>query len=1567
MQTVNLLDLSILLMPPGPKAAPETLASITLRCDQLDLIHTGQLLSDPLTPAERDSLRWYLEEYWKWPYMEFAVRGKQVESLLIEVGRRLYDAVFGNPEAQKILQTWQQQTEIQRQISIVSEIPPVLSLPWELLHDEQDFLALHHDQGNVVVRRLPQAEHELLSTPFEPPLRVLLVTSRPEGEGFIDPRTIANELLDEMRTQVESGTIELEFLRPPTFPRLRARLCDPERPRIHVLHFDGHGTFDEQVHKQGMLLFETEAGGPSSVRASDLAKILQEGQVRLAVLTACQSAVSSEDDALSSVASHLIRAGVDAVVAMSANVLVATAVRYSEVFYRGLGAGVPVLMAQKAARKALHDDPHRHLHYRHQNEQGMPVKIDDWWLPHFYQQRPLVLEPGHEKGKTKLSFRPLQLELLTEPRFGFYGRARELLQIERWLRRGKLVVIHGFAGVGKTALAREAARWFVDTKMYDNACFYSFDHGGDAGKLLSVLHERLEGNGSSVVQDDLEGALGLVRQALFKEHQILVIVDGLDYILPGGDFPLEKAARHRLWKVLLDLAQMGAAVLLTSQDISIQDEGLASGNRVAYLRLEGLHPGPAYLLATQILTIFGIDSKQVPYPDMHDLLKRLDYHPLAIQLVLPLLRQLPLSTITDDFDTLFPTFVDETETGRNRSLHDSVASSFRRLSNEQQSSLARFTPFEGGTLEVNILEITGISKNEWSTLRPALERSGLLLELPVHSALAVPFLSFHPMLAPFLRNQFGRGDDALRERYARRYLSFISDLAGDDNYHPQPVRALVLQELPNLRRAMELFIGEGNWEDASRMTDYLSQFLTTLGLERERSELRRRVVAMMATAGTQTDGELNLVDYLLETGLAGDELARGKVRSAAARYQTILKRLEALPEGAPLGIGSHEHRETLRLLATCLSQDGQATTAEKVLRKALVIIEALLKERPADQSLIGERATFLLPLGNALLVQGRYPLAREVYEEVFSVSQAQENWDGLVAASFQLGLLAQLQGEFNEAETRYIQCLIIDHQCHDATKIAITWHQLGMCAQEQENWEATERYYRKSLEIKELLEDAAGASMTCNQLSHVARALNHFTEAEGWLKQALKFDEQVHPDSILHAGHLMNLASLLTKEVQMGLISREHLAEARRFAEQALEITSEHEDLQRHGGILHNLAIIADLEGRRGEAMEYRRRAQIILATRPGNRFQLYRQLGPLLSALAATATGNPKMYREVGKYLSEMNKHLADALQRILRGERNFKLLVQGVGDDGIMIVAHTLRMINFYHHVLKRIYTSLPLSIRDARQQGDTSTSESAVFAALSSHEQRAVRIADMTVPLLESGEFWPLLHGIADVASGYPAAREAIEKALGAGRENFREAVHRIWLGERNGEELTAELDLMGATLLLLVLDILAEQEQPEEPDAIEKFEPLLQAIAKIAAGERGLQTIVEKELDNLELQNCHIKDAIQLIWKGERERETLTRGLTKLERGLVDRVLLLIAENQIEALVGLIIAVAKGDKAKRGAVEAILVNNEPFKAAVQQLWAGERRMRILTQGLTKQDAFLLYRVLELMQKG
>ncbi len=887
-----------------------------------------------------------------------------------------------------------------------------------------------------------------------------------------------------------------------------------------------------------------------------LAKVLRDSGVRLAVLTACQSALSAADDAFSSVAAQLIRSGVDAVVAMSARVLVASATCYVEALYRALGAGISIPLAQEQARRALYDNPYRHPHRRRRDEMGQPVELRDWWLPHFYQQHPFILQPVKSRSRKPkalqtFSSRHVSEEMPEAPRYGFTGRAHELLQIERSLRRGQIAIIHGFGGAGKTALAREAADWLMRTRMYDGACFVSFEDGGDAAMLLSSLSSYLGIDSDFSNTHDPVSLLDSLMIPL-KEQCTLVIVDSLETILSRGEMPLEPGSLAQLWNVLLKLSEMSAGVLLTSRDTNFGDKRFLSGHQVIHLFLGGLHAEDAFTLAGNLFSSLGIDIAGVPYSELRDLLKQLGYNPLALQQVLPMLRELPISKIRSDFPALLPKFVDDTETGRHKSLLASLNYSLRRLAPELQALLPRLALFEEGAMETDLVSITQIPELTWAKLRKALRQAALLVGEQVGEDLLTPFLRFHPILQPYLRSQSNTDSAIMREGYIWYYSRLSAYLYHNYSKDPQAVQAIVKRELSNFLRTIGLLLETSEHETVTEMALYVASFLEKLGQIQELDNLQRQLVEVARDTPSPKTETLTQAEWLYERNAGEEEMRKGNLRAASSRFLKLLARIEAQQENMPLSKGSFENSQTLGFLAQCLRENGQLAAAEERLREALTIINALIKRWPDDQADILQRGKFLGDLGNILRSQGKYPQAQEVYEEALKIArQLGEQHDEAVAEG-NLGNLAFVQWNYPEARSRYEKSLELFHALGDPGEEAVTWFQLGTVVMAQEEWTEAERCYRESLTLNELLGNAKGVADACAHLAIVAKRSGHPAEAEAWYKRALEMEKQIRPGSLEHANDLCNISFLLLEEVQAGHAPIKRLEEAQTYAEQAL-------------------------------------------------------------------------------------------------------------------------------------------------------------------------------------------------------------------------------------------------------------------------------------------------------------------------------------------------------------------------------------------------------------------------------
>ena len=230
----------------------------------------------------------------------------------------------------------------------LTDAPELLHIPWEFLYERPAFLAASIYTPVVRSLDLPAARPPRT---IALPLRVLGVVSRPAGWDELDVDVERSKLEQALQPLSDAGIVELIWLSRATLPELERQIGHPEE--IHILHFIGHGGYDERTHT-GILVFEDARGGPHEVTGEELGSLLHdERSLRLAVLNSCEGARNSHVDPFSGVASALVESGIPAVIGMQFEITDEAAIVFAERMYEALGHGYGVDAAVAQARKAI--------------------------------------------------------------------------------------------------------------------------------------------------------------------------------------------------------------------------------------------------------------------------------------------------------------------------------------------------------------------------------------------------------------------------------------------------------------------------------------------------------------------------------------------------------------------------------------------------------------------------------------------------------------------------------------------------------------------------------------------------------------------------------------------------------------------------------------------------------------------------------------------------------------------------------------------------------------------------------------------------------------------------------------------------------------------------------------------------------------------------------------------------------------------------------------------------------------------------------------------------------------
>ena len=1213
----------------------------------------------PVDDGDRGEIRWYLESYAAHYMMDVDDRrAERIEAQLPEWGKSLFEAIFGDRAAARMFNDFQDSEGRGKILTIGASHPLILSLPWELLRDPRGTYLLHENPRIAIRRKFAGVGGGRSAARVQPKeqVRVLMVVSRPSDAGFLDPRAEGLALLEAIGDV--SDRVAVEFLRPATLDKLIERLEDDRLPAVDIVHFDGHGAFDPdgRLHERakmsdpvaatkadakaaantGYLLFEDGEGKSALITAETLGDMLNRQRVSAIILSACQSAAVGGDDALGSVAARLTQAGIPSVLAMQYSVLAVTARQLFSKFYGFLLRGQGVGEALENARRDLYLNKERGE--RPRGKDRVVLKVQDWFLPALYQvgndgalfQVVAPSQPPLESGEKKSS------NLREVQEAGFWGRSRELWAIERAYVRGtRRGTISGFGGMGKTYLAEEAGRWLLRTGMFARVCFISFaDFQGvdPVSYAVSVLATVLDTN-------LIDGAAAT--RAL-REQSVLVILDNLETI--------------KTPQALLDLAKSwsevgNSRVLLTTRADDLQHPDYPNQGSLKHiaLPLRGLSEGDALDYFQSLIKLPPEPKFDLPRREgLLELFNLLDYHPLSLGLLVGQLKQRRALEVHQELAQL----VADTP---NNPLLASLNLSVSRLDPKAQEWIKRLGVFQGGAMEPDLLAITEIAETEWHELRTQLEATGLIrAESLSHLGVSVPFLKFHPTLAPAMWSRLTEPEQQqLLSRHRQRYYQLSHYLYFEDDKNPFFARAIAQRELPNLLYAVRGSIAAGE-DFAVEFVEKVGKFLGSFGLNQDRENLTEMAQHMGGEVGSQTW-------YLTQSNRGTQLRDAGRYAEAEEVFKEILAGLGATP--------SYERCSILGKLGRCYGSTGQPERAVATYRLGLEVA-GLLEQ---DNGVKRQMGNLQADLADVLRDMGDYDRARESYEVSLAINKELSDRRGEAVVQGQIGTLALVQNNLTEAAQRYQEALQIFQQLNEPAMEAVAWHQLGMTFKESRQWEVAEQHYRQSAQISEAQGYLAKAAATWNQLAMVSEGAEKWAEAEAWYRKAVYEGFIRTGDHINASKAINNLADLLQKFPN-------RLNEAQQLAEESLAIKQTLDPAAAMIWLTYNtLAKISDQQGEPAKAKDYRRLSRTARANFAGTEYEL-RQHAPLIDGVVR-AVGDAEVRQQLESILENMIsrgwQNLIAAIRQILNGQRDEDILCERLDIDDSQIILAILNQV--------------------------------------------------------------------------------------------------------------------------------------------------------------------------------------------------------------------------------------------------------------------------------------------------
>ena len=1116
----------------------------------------------PLSDEELGEISWLLTGYPSDPFGESHSRAQTVETGLRDLGRLLLEsALRSEGPAAESLNGIVSGTDRDFRIFVISSRPEFLSLPWELLNNpDSGYIATR--ARSVTRQSAPSDTLPRFSSGTLPDssLNVLMVCP-PGGEGIAAEAISAMESLD-----VE---VSLDCLRPRTEEALESHLAD-RSGHYHLLHIDGveFGAEGANIAGIGSLQRVFEAASNATVPV---------------VLITCSGSGFTQISA-----EALLDGKAPEVVVLPIPLSGTGRKLFSDAFYASIARGEDAGASVAAARRALMEHPHR-------PSSAGPFVSWDWMTPRVYQSahyEPTAIKPNEPEtaipGMLPATPEAAPRQLPRGGPYGLIGRRRDILALERALEGSPVVLLSGPVGVGKSEVALGLAAWLEKTAGAPDGVFYTnFDVGAGLEKTLHEVGTALAGLEFGDLPSSARRSWLL---EYLREHQCLLIWDGVENLagFPAiGTGLLEDGELSDLNDFLSELAEDGGKTHVLA--VSRRDkEPWLTAPHVSYA-LDGLSGMDRTEFATRLIEESGVDAARLG-SEFIDLLDLLEGHPLAMEIAVPLIREVPSSVLFNELRREIEAYQPGPgEEGRPAFLTALMEHAFGRMPRRSRTHLPFLSLFRNRVMMDILTHITQENAYRsvmgeqlgWGACRTLLRsaRSDGFLEPITPSVYQI-----HPSMSWFygraLYRQLPQARVGELEAEFVRVYADTADYFMETLYENQESGTnAILAEEGNLTQALGLSLEAGQWDNAQLLTQPLAQVYRMQKRYPELRRLRRQLLEVTGTtaAEAEANGATDLWLYLLGTE-ASECIETNELQRADDLNRQLLDYFSTQPDAE----SNPQAAAVYHQIGEVALKRWQLDEAEEWYSKSLAIIEDGEDRATVADDYYG--------MGLVRQYQRRYTEARDWFSKSLDIHQRLEDVEEMVKDYRSLGLCAQFRFEYQEAESWYHRAREILEEARDEETSVLVYHALGTVAHAQYQMDDAENWYKQALTLSDRMGNEAQMAVEFHYLGLLEQGRQLFPEdAEHWYTLALEKYEKL--GDWRSAGDECRQLGVLFHEQQK-------LAEAESWYHRAREIFEEIQDVGRTARTYGQLGMAAEERDDLEEALTWAARTYQLASDR---------------------------------------------------------------------------------------------------------------------------------------------------------------------------------------------------------------------------------------------------------------------------------------------------------------------------------------------------------------------------------